>query len=512
MTPSHRLLARQIRKHFPAGIPDVPEMKDFLAAVEVAYEHFDADRTLLDRAMKLSSDELSAALSDVQRQHQLEREVLEKLRASVRALQTDGGGPAPDASGGQDLAHLASVIERLVAERNESKRALIAAKEAAESSSRAKSEFLAVMSHEIRTPLNSVIGFASIMAENPRQDHSANLAIIRSSAEHLLALLNDILDFSKIEASRLELERRPVDLRRLAEGVLEFARVDAEKKRIRLTCENLHTLPPLVIGDASRLRQILVNLLSNAVKFTNQGGVTLRADAVREGNLWNLSVSVSDTGIGIAAESMPRLFQAFSQVDSSNIRQHGGTGLGLAISRRLAEMMGGSLEVVSTLGRGSTFTFRLRAEAAVAPPVVPLYKAPGSTPPTAPPLRILVVEDNENNRRFMRMLLEGEGHRCTFAVDGREALRALAHPRDFDLVLLDIQMPEVDGFDVLTAFRRDVPLNQPPYIIALSANVRPEDQRNAVAAGAHEFIGKPVPLATVRAAITRTRAWLETHR
>jgi signal transduction histidine kinase len=509
MTPRHRLLARQLRKHFPAGLPDSPELESFLRAVEVAYEHFDADRILLDRAMKLSSDELNAALRDVQNQHQRESTVLEKLRASVRALQTQGP-PEAEVATADDLAHLAAVIERLVAERNDSKKALIAAKEAAESNSRAKSEFLAVMSHEIRTPLNSVIGFASIMAENPRQDHAASVAIIRSSAEHLLTLLNDILDFSKIEASRLELERRPFDPRQLAQSVLEFARAEANRKNLQLTADGLASLPTTVTGDAGRLRQVLVNLLSNAVKFTSRGSVVLRAMAARDGDNWLLRFDVTDTGIGIPTDAMPRLFQAFSQVDSSNIRQHGGTGLGLAISRRLAEMMGGSLDVVSAAGTGSTFTFRVSVghhDPRPAPAVPPTLDRTD-----AAPLRILVVEDNENNQRFMRLLLDADGHQCTLAADGHEALRLLAHPGDFDLVLLDIQMPELDGFDVLHAFRREVALNQPPYVIALSANVRPEDQRNAVAAGAHEFIGKPFPLLTLRTAITRTRHWLAEHR
>ncbi len=500
MTPSHRLLARQLRKHFGDAAPADARMETFLAAVQSAYEQFDADRQLLDRAMKLSSDELSAAVESLRQQNALERDVLEKLRSSIRAL----GAPDLAAHGSADLLELAAVMQQLVAERNASKAALEAAKEAAESSSRAKSEFLAVMSHEIRTPLNAVIGFASLMAETPEADHREHVAIIQRSGEHLLAIINDILDFSKIEAGHLELADAPVELAELCEDALCFVRQPARAKRLALQAEGLERLPAAVMGDAARLRQILVNLLNNAVKFTAAGSVTLRTEATLADDRWLFRGLVVDTGIGIPADHLPKLFRAFSQVDSSNVRQHGGTGLGLAISRRLAELMGGTLDVESAVGIGSTFTLTVPlgrvADLPDAPP--PVVRA---TPGT---LRILVAEDHAHNRTLMRFGLEAAGYAPVFVEDGRAATAALARPEDFDVVFLDLQMPEIDGFGVVAALRKNVPLERPPYLIALTASVRPEDRDRVLAAGMHEFIAKPAPLAEIRAALERARVWL----
>ncbi len=502
MTPSHRLLARQMRKHFGDAPPDDPRLEAFLRAVESAYEQSDADRQLLDRAMKLSSDELSAAVESLRHQNALEHDVLEKLRSSIRAL---GAPDLAAAHGSNDVLELAAVMQQLVAERNASKAALEAAKEAAESSSRAKSEFLAVMSHEIRTPLNAVIGFASLMADAPEADHREHIDIIRRSGEHLLALINDILDFSKIEAGHLELAAAPFDLPQLCRDALDFVRQPAAAKQLALVSDGIEVLPARIVSDAARLRQVLTNLLSNAVKFTAAGRVILRVATTPRGAGWLLRCEVVDTGIGISAEHLPRLFRAFSQVDSSNVRQHGGTGLGLAISRRLAELMGGTLEVESTLGAGSRFILELPvgrvADAAPAAPAAAVTAAAGV-------LRILVVEDNENNRRLMRLGLEASGYAPVFAHDGRAALAALARPDDFDVVFMDLQMPEVDGFGVVAELRQTVPLLRPPYVIALTASVRPEDRDRVLAAGMHEFIAKPAPISEIRAALVRARDWL----
>ncbi|MBX3738307.1 MAG: response regulator [Candidatus Didemnitutus sp.] len=502
MTPTHRLLARQLRKHFGDTPPDDPRMEAFLRAIESTYEQSDADRHLLDHAMKLSSDELGAALESLRQQNACEHDIIVKLRAAIHAL---GDQDLPRDTATDDPLELAAVMQQLVAERNANKAALEAAKEAAESSSRAKSEFLAVMSHEIRTPLNAVIGFASLMADAPDADHREPIDIIRRSGEHLLALINDILDFSKIEAGHLELASAPFDLPQLCRDALDFVRPPAAAKHLTLVSDGIELLPARIVSDAGRLRQILTNLLSNAVKFTPAGRVTLRVAATPRDAGWLLRCEVIDTGIGIGAEHLPRLFRAFSQVDSSNVRQHGGTGLGLAISRRLAELMGGSLEVESTLGAGSRFTLALPVgRVTETAPAVPIP----ATTAAAGVLRILVVEDNENNRRLMRLGLEASGYAPHFAVDGRAALVALARPDDFDVVFMDLQMPDVDGFGVVAELRKTVPLSRPPYLIALTASVRPEDRDRVLAAGMHEFIAKPAPIAEIRAALVRARDWL----
>jgi len=494
MSFRHRLLQRQIRKHFGAALPNVPALRPFLLAVEQAYEQQDADRQLIDRAMNLSSLELRTAFEQLKAQSARNQAVLEKLRTSVKALHlTD----QPDAGGSDDLLALTGLLDDLIRQRKANEDMLRAAKEAAEEASRAKSQFVANMSHEVRTPLNAILGFSSLLAEAPGPAAQAEyVATITRSASHLLHIFNDILDLSTIEAGRLQLNAQPCDLDRELQGVLEYFRENAAQKAIELQFIAAPDLPGRVITDASRLRQILVNLIGNAVKFTDQGRVTVRAGGEPEGDGWRLRFSIADTGIGIPANQIDRLFQPFTQVDASNVRLHGGTGLGLALCRRLVELLGGRISVTSEAGRGSQFSFDLpvgRPRAAV---------AEGRS------LNILVAEDNPNNQRMIQLMLEAAGQECRISIDGTEASAALAR-ETFDLVFMDLHMPGIDGLEVIRQFRKRVSASRPPYIIALTASVRPEDVQAALAAGAHEFMGKPVGLQAIRAAVARTRDWLE---
>ena len=397
-----------------------------------------------------------------------------------------------------------SAVETSELKRSEA--ALRLAKEKAESADRAKSDFLAVMSHEIRTPMNSVIGFTSLLRETRLDDdQSRYVRMIESSGEGLLEVINDVLDISKIEAGRLDLSIEPIDPKLVANDVIDMMRSRTQSKALDLTVTTSGNLPDFVKCDRARLRQILVNLVGNAVKFTAKGSVTVEMSYVEPDMLVG---SVSDTGIGIAPESMERLFKPFSQVDSSTTRNYGGTGLGLAICRRLCEALDGSIKVESEEGRGSRFEFRIRAE----PAEDPMHGiGPNPTPRSEPSIlesasedapSILVVDDNPTNRRVVGLMLEMGGFtRVKFAENGEIAC-TMAESESFDLIFMDVEMPGMDGIEVTRLIRSHASSTAvTPWIVGLSANVFKETRQRAEAAGMNRFLSKPVRRETVLEAV-----------
>ncbi|MDM7913098.1 MAG: response regulator, partial [Methanotrichaceae archaeon] len=518
---------------------------------------------------------------------------------------------------GQNIGFVGVSID--ISERKRVEADLRKSKEKAESATRAKSQFLANMSHEIRTPMNAIIGLTGLLLNTELTPEQRDyVETIRGSGDALLAIINDILDFSKIDEGKMEIERQPFDLVDCIESSLDLVTQAAARKGLNLSYSIGSEVPQRILGDVTRLRQVLVNLLSNAVKFTEHGNVSVAVSGKSAGPLYEITFSVSDTGIGISRDRMDRLFQTFSQVDASMTRKYGGTGLGLAISKKLVEMMGGRIWATSVPEKGSAFYFTIITEAAPGPsiadlaerkvlivaerrelrdalcsqlsswlmkpqiapsckvaldkiadekfdlaildlemegfrhfmeevhssralpvialgspdgamasfaavvprPVRPssladaLFRAARGTPvqravpvplalsKTEKPARILLAEDNVINQKVAMRMLERLGYQAEAVANGLEVLQALER-QPYDIVLMDVQMPEMDGLEA-TRRIREMPAVRQPYIIAMTAHAMKGDREECMAAGMNDYVSKPVRMEELRVALLRS--------
>lgn len=366
----------------------------------------------------------------------------------------------------------------------------------AEEAVAAKSAFVAMISHELRTPISAILaGAARLHSEVPEASSKIHAQLISDAGGLMRALLNDLLDFSRLEVGRMAVEKAPFNLRQTLSDTLRLWRPEAAKKGLRLRVLGAASLPKWVSGDALRLRQVLNNLLSNAIKFTDRGAIEVRLGSRDEGSGHHLTITVVDTGSGISQAGMARLFTPFEQLSTSVVRQHGGSGLGLVISRELSRLMGGDLVVSSVEGEGATFTLSLLVEAAEVPQA-------GADGLSVAGTRVLVVDDHVVNRRAIELVLQPFGVDATLAESGEQALELLS-AEVFDVVLMDVYMPGMDGREATRVLRGGSGPNRDTPVIAVTASATPKDWDACLAAGMNAHVAKPIDPIELYAALAQ---------
>jgi len=492
------LLASTVSKDALHGIID--SMIDPVLVMNAQYQIVMANPAAAQLSHYTGEQLLQLSWGSLLAEDHFEEKVLQPLRAHGRIsnveswLHTNAGERIPVAVSASTISKETAGLYTLVCvlkdirEQKQHEAKLRKAKEAAEAGARAKSEFLATMSHEIRTPMNGIIGMTDLLLQTSLDEEQQEFVdIIRISGESLLNIINDILDFSKIESGSIELEAQDFHLPTCIEESLDLLAPKAHEKGLELLYELENDVPAFIVGDETRIRQILINLLGNALKFTSEGEILVRVRKIAEGtDRVKLQFTVQDTGIGIPPDRLHRLFKAFSQVDASTTRKYGGTGLGLAICKRLSELMGGKIWVESEVGKGSAFHFSIQTR--IGDPVPLPIQVDARALEMLKGKRVLIVDDNRTNRRILQRQCEHWHMQPVTAEGGRQALALLDQGKQFDIGILDYHMPEMDGMELGRAIRQH-PSAFP--LIMLSSIYRPEEQLEESRNIFEAFVMKP---------------------
>lgn len=474
----HPLLKRQVKKYL--GLQEeIPEhLFSFLKSVNQSYMLYDSNRELVERAMRLSGEELFEKNAKLFEEAAVQRALINNIKEAIQTI-----SPEQEIKD-DDILRIGEILTNTVKERKEFEKQLEEARQNAEQSLETRKLFLANISHEIRTPINAISGMSGILADTDISEiQKQYVSAIQSSSKSLMVIVNDILDMSKLESGKFSADFIPFDIRSIVDPLYTSYLLRTDEKGIAFSIEYPEEMPKWVFGDPTRLGQILNNLISNAIKFTDKGKVSLKITFEKKGKLNEFCFNVTDTGIGIDQEKLKTIFEFFSQEDNTITRRFGGTGLGLAISKSIAELLGGEIKVISEKNVGSTFKFCLSM-----PEAAEQEKNATVTQSDLTGKNVLIVEDNELNRFLAVTILKKWNANIHIAENGEEAVSAVKN-KEIDIVLMDIQMPVMDGVAASIAIRNELKSNVP--IIALTANALESEKEKCWQAGMNEYITKP---------------------
>jgi signal transduction histidine kinase/ActR/RegA family two-component response regulator len=486
----HHLLNKQIKKTLPEQYLQDEVVLRFLESVSNSYNSFEKAKKISEHAFTISEREYQEVNTNLLKENEVRQQSISEIKKAILSLAPDS--IAMDDQPGDNLINIIKYLQEQISKAKELENQLIHAKDAAENATVAKSHFLSAMSHEIRTPMNAVIGFTNLLLQlEPRADQMEYLSMLKFSAENLLVLINDILDFSKIEEGKIEIEETDFSVKDLTNNIRLALLPKAIEKNIQLKLLMDADLPDNLIGDPVRLGQILTNLVSNAVKFTKAGRVIISVSLnTRLEDYTSIDFEVADTGIGIENEKLEYIFESFTQASSDITRKFGGTGLGLAITKRLLQLMSSDISVKSEPGKGSTFCFSLKLKNSLKKSGTPFQQAQADDR-NLQGVRVLIAEDNKINVVLARQYMKLWGVVCDVADNGRVAFDMVQH-NDYDLVLMDLQMPEMDGYQATEVIRS---LPEAKYkklpIIALTASATVDIKDIAFASGMNDYVTKP---------------------